>query len=82
MLTLKNPAEAERFVNRQSRLGNDVHWDNYDIVFFRADDRGVWNKDGAFKNGKWGFENRVPVNEEGTWEIDYRNVRRANRTRN
>lgn len=82
MLTIKTPAEAERFVRRQQRLGNDVRWDNYDMVFFREAPQGVYSKSGAFRNGKWGFENRVPVSEKGTWEVDYRNVRRSKRPRN
>lgn len=82
MLTLKTLPEAEKFVTRQKRLGNDVRWENYDIVFYRPAPQGVYSKDGAFRNGQWGFENRVPVSERGTWEIDYRNVRRAKRSRN
>lgn len=81
MLTLKNPAEAEKFVRRQQRLGNDVRWENYDIVFHRPAPQGVYSKDGAYRDGQWGFENRVPVSEKGTWEVDYRNVRRAKRPR-
>lgn len=82
MLTLKTLREAEKFVARQSGLGNDVRWDGWDIVFHRPAEQGVYSKDGAFRNGVWGFENRVPVSEQGTWEVDYRNVRRSKRTRN
>lgn len=80
MLTLKNPKDAEKFVAKQNALGNDVRWDNYDMVFFREAPQGVYSKDGAFRNGSWGFENRVPVSDDGTWGVDYRNVRRAKRT--
>lgn len=79
MLTLDSPDNAERFVQKQKRLGNDVRWDNYDIVFFRAADHGVYSKDGAFRNGEYGFENRYEVTENGEWRIDWRDVRRANR---
>lgn len=81
MLTLKNTREAEKFVTRQQRLGNDVRWEGWDIVFHRPAEQGIYSRDGAFRNGEWGFENRVVVNEKGTWEVDYRNVRRAKRTR-
>lgn len=77
MLTINTPVEAERFVRRQQRLGNDVRWDGWDLVFFREAPQGVYSKDGAFRNGAWGFENRSPVNAAGQWEVDYRNVRRA-----
>lgn len=79
MLVLKTLDEAEKFVTRQKRLGADVRWDNYDIVFHRPDDRAVWSNDGEFRNG-WGFKNVSAVTDDGTWEINYRNVRSAKRS--
>jgi len=73
--------KSEKFVRQQQTLGNDLRWDGWDMVFFRPDERGVYSKDGAYRNGQWGFENRVTVNENGIWEIDYRNVRRTRRAR-
>lgn len=81
MLTINTPAEAERFVARQQRLGNDVRWENYDMVFFRESEKGRTNKDGAFRNGVWGFDNRSPLLSDGTWAVDYRNVKKAKRNR-
>lgn len=80
-MVIKSVQQAEKFVNQQKRLGNDVRWDNYDIVFWRESEKGVTSKDGAFRNGKWGFENRFSVNESGEWNIDGRNVRRGKRSR-
>lgn len=80
-MVIKSVQQAEKFVNQQKRLGNDVRWDNYDIVFWRESEKGVTSKDGAFRNGKWGFENRFAVNESGEWNIDGRNVRRGKRSR-
>ena len=68
--------KVDRFVEQQQALGNDVRWDNYDLVFFRPSDAGIYNKAGAYRNGTWGFDNRVPVNENGIWEVDFRNVKR------
>lgn len=80
-LTLDSPHKAERFVKKQKSLGNDVRWDNYDIVFFRQADNGMTSKNGAFRDGVWGFENRYPVTEDGDWKIDWRDVRRPKRSR-
>jgi hypothetical protein len=79
--TLSTPAAAERFVETQQALGNDVRWDNYDMVFFRADPRGRSKPEGAFRNSQWGFENRFPVDDDGAWRVGWQNVaRRAKRT--
>lgn len=72
---------AHRMVREQRATGNDVRWDGWDIVFFRTADHGIHSKDGAFRNGVWGFENRVTVNSEGIWAVDARNIRRVRRTR-
>lgn len=82
-MLLKTLDEAERFVANQKRLGADIRWDNYDIVFFRPSDKGVYSKNGAYRGGVWGFENRSTVAANGTWEVDPRNVaKRSTRTRN
>ena len=82
-LTLKSLPEADRFVERQQRLGNDVRWDGWEMVFFKADPRGKRDvKNGAVRGGVYGFNNRVSVTDDGTWEVDYRSVRRAKRSRN
>lgn len=79
MLRLKNPFEADKFVTEQRKLGNDVRWDTFakTLVFFKPDPRGMFSKDGAFRNGVWGFDNRVEINDEGVLEVEYRNVRRS-----
>lgn len=82
MLTLNSLESAEHFVDKQSRLGSDIRWDNYDIVIFKPSPTSIYTTEGAFRNGMWGYENRSPVMPDGTWRIDFRNVKRARRTRN
>lgn len=69
--------KVERFVKEQQDLGNDVRWDGWDMVFFRPSDAGIYSQQGAFRNGVWGFDNRVSVNSNGVWEIDFRNIKRS-----
>lgn len=78
-----NLKSAHRMVREQQALGNDVRWDNYDIVFFRGNvDRpqdtahAITSPAGAFRNGIWGFENRVSVDAAGLWHVDVRNLKR------
>lgn len=78
MLTL-GVKKADKFVREQKELGNDVRWDGWTMVFFRPSPAAVYSKDGAFREGVWGFDNRVEVNDKGLWEIDYRNVRKHTR---
>ena len=80
MLTL-SIRKVEKFVKEQQALGNDVRWDGWDMVFFRPSPKAIFSNDGAFRNGVWGFDNRVSSNEQGVWEVDFRNVKRSKRTR-
>jgi hypothetical protein len=81
MLTL-GFKKVDAFVRKQQEAGNDVWFDGWDILFFRPADAAVYSKDGAFRNGVWGYINRVSVSDKGTWDIDYRNVKRVKYTRN
>lgn len=74
MLTLKSPDKANGFVTRQQENGNDVRWDGWDIVFFSPNDQAFYSRNGAFRNGAWGYENRATVNNKGEWEVDRRDV--------
>lgn len=82
MLRLRNPVESDRFVTEQNALGNDVRWETFakTMVFFRPDPRGVNSKEGAFRNGQWGFDNRVEIDDNGVLEVESRNVRRPKNT--
>lgn len=78
MLTL-GIKKIDKFVREQNELGNDVRWETYlkTLVFFRPADAAVYSKDGAFRNGRWGFDNRVEVNEKGVFDIDFRNIKKS-----
>lgn len=79
MLILKSVRDAERFVNRQKSAGGDVRWDNYDLVFFKPRPKAIYSRHGVFRNGEYGYEERVPVASDGTWSVDYKNVKRVRR---
>lgn len=65
---------AEQFVTGQKSLGNEVYWNNYDLVFFRPSPRAEFSKFGAYRNGLWGYQTVSAVTDNGTWEVDSRNV--------
>lgn len=73
----------DKFVAEQKALGNDVRWETYHktLVFFRPAEKAIFSTTGAFRNGVWGYDNRVEVTEQGVWEVDFRNVKRSPRTR-
>jgi hypothetical protein len=82
MLTL-GIRKIEAFVKSQQELGNNVRWNNYTLEFFRPAEQAIYNaKDGVFRDGQWGYLNKVEVNSKGLWEIDFRNVKRIRRSGN
>lgn len=76
MLTLKSLSKAERFVKSQNDKGNDLRWEGWTIISFAPDEAAIYSKNGAYRHGVWGFENRYAVNDQGEWNIDRRDVLR------
>jgi hypothetical protein len=76
MLTLSEK-KIEAFVTRQQKLGNNVRWNGWTLEFFRPSEQAIYNvESGVFRDGQYGFLNRVEVNNDGHWVIDWRNVKK------
>jgi hypothetical protein len=81
VLELTGLKRAERFVSEQHEAGSDIRWEGWDIVFFRPSELGRTSKQGVIRDGVYGFDNRVVVDSDGVWRVDFRNVKRTKRTR-
>lgn len=82
MLTL-GIRKIEAFVRNQQELGNNVRWNGWTLEFFRPAEQAIYNaQDGVFREGQWGYLNKVEVNSKGLWEIDFRNIKRIRRPGN
>lgn len=57
--------DAHRYVDRTKR----ARWEGWDIVIFSPNEHGWNNVKGAFRNGRWGMEQRVTVNGDGNWIV-------------
>lgn len=62
----------------QAKRGVDVSWDGWTLVFWKPNTNGFNDRNGAFKNGKWGVQARVSVDSDGNWRvpIKYASTRR------
>lgn len=78
MLTL-GIRKIEAFVSEQQSLGNNVRWNGYTLEFFRPEPKAIYSKDGAYRDGEWGYLNTTDVDSDGLWHIDFRNVKRVKR---
>lgn len=58
---------AHKFVEKNKDKG--FFWDNYTIVKFSPHSAAYMDKNGSYKNNKWGFSNRYEVKSNGTWEL-------------
>lgn len=68
MITLKY-RNVDAFVERQQEAGNDVRWDGWDMIFFKPHRKAHRSKNGRYRNGRWGFEERVAPNRYGKWKV-------------
>lgn len=76
MLTL-GIRKVDNFVKEQQALGADVRWDGWDMVYFRPSPKGRFDRNGAFRNGVWGFDNRISPDDKGVWNIEWRNIKKS-----
>lgn len=62
-----NYKQAHEFVSKNKNLG--FFWDGWDIVKFTPNDNGFMQKNGMFRNGKWGHSIRISLKDSGTWAV-------------
>ncbi len=56
---------AHRFVDRTAK----ARWEGWDIVLFSANDYAWNNPKGAFRNERWGIEERISPDTKGLWKV-------------
>ena len=62
-----NYDQAHAFVDKNKSEG--FFWDGYTIVKWSPSNNGYMDKNGLFKNNKWGYSTRFDFNKQGLWEI-------------
>jgi hypothetical protein len=60
--------QAHGFVE-QNHSKRSVHWEGWDMIFFTPSDSAQKDPKGVYYRGRWGFETRVSVLDDGTWEV-------------
>jgi hypothetical protein len=59
--------DAHIFVKNNER--NGFRWEGWTIVKWSPGNNGYMQTNGAFRNGRWGYENRYEVTKRGTWRV-------------
>lgn len=62
-----NYEEAHKFVEKNKDQG--FFWDGYTIVKWSPSNNGYMQKNGMFRNNKWGYSSRYFFNSKGLWEL-------------
>lgn len=69
-----NYNESDKFVSDQRARGVDVSWEGWNMVFWKSNPNGFNDKNGAFKNGRWGVQAVVEPDESGEWRVPIKYV--------
>lgn len=62
-----NYEQAHKFVEKNKALG--FFWDGWDIVKWTENENGFSQKNGIFRNSKWGHAMRISLTDNGTWKV-------------
>ncbi len=77
-MTLEQAEKAVKRLNGRkfSNWTMDLEWDGWNLVFYTpGGPSAMYQKNGAFRNGKWAIKNTVAVNEEGKYVVSGHNAR-------
>ena len=59
--------QAHKFVEKNKQ--NGFFWDGYTIVKWTPGSNGYMQKNGMFRENKWGYSSRYNVTSSGMWEL-------------
>ena len=62
-----NYEEAHKFVEKNKDKG--FFWDGHTIVKWSPSNNGYMQKNGMFRDNKWGYSSRYTFNSKGIWEL-------------
>jgi hypothetical protein len=68
-----NYDEAHKFVQKNKQ--NGFFWDGYTIIKWTPGSNGYMQKNGMFRNNKWGYASRYELKVSGVWELSDKYVR-------
>ena len=60
--------KAHNFVKKNYYQG--FYWEGYTIVKWTPSPEGYLQKNGVYRNGKWGYVIKHKVTNQGTWELN------------
>jgi hypothetical protein len=60
--------KAHKFVEKNKSQG--FFWDGWTIVKWSPSNNGYMEKNGLFRNNKWGYSARFELKGNGTWELN------------
>lgn len=63
-----NYEQANSFVEKNKKDG--FFWDGWAIVKWSPSNNGFMQKNGMYRDGKWGYANRYDFNSQGIWELN------------
>ena len=59
--------KANKFVEKTKHLG--FFWDGWTMIKWTENDNGFMQKNGMYRNGKWGHAMRIPMTDNATWMV-------------
>lgn len=62
-----NYEQANNFVEKNKSQG--FFWDGWTIVKWSPSNNGFMQKNGMFRNNKWGYASYYTFNSKGQWEL-------------
>lgn len=57
------------FIKKATSKKIKPFWNSYDLIIWKQNPSGYYNKNGMFKNSQWGISEKININNNGTWKL-------------
>ena len=57
------------FIKKSNSKNFKSFWNSYDLIMWKNNPAGFYNKNGMFKNSQWGISEKININNNGTWKL-------------
>lgn len=57
------------FIKKAKSKKTDPFWSSYELVIWKENNSGFFNKKGMYRNNSWGIAEKININQDGIWKL-------------
>lgn len=66
---------VEVFIKKAQSNSVDPYWESYNLIIWKKDNAGYFNKYGSFRKNSWGISQKIMLDNSGIWKLPRKYVK-------